>query len=252
MARLSPQDEFTPANGWLAYHKTQCHHHMRTQQLTHEELQRTSHPSTEGRPPRPRTIRQPRLPEDHAKIVVCPRNGLTVTRVGKALLRDATLHSVSPMAHAVTDNICVLTLTAASLLSTHLSWTTRRITAIGAATHEAVAYATPPEDTVTGAIHNMPAYDTAKNISRSLMNSRNPTILHDRRIGSTNSALIVCDDQAVPFYVHYRGTKCKCYIHKRRVEVCNAWGAVGEHTDLCPTLTNHMTSPRENHSCTPK
>ncbi|KAH7958699.1 hypothetical protein HPB49_004331 [Dermacentor silvarum] len=164
---------------------------MRTQQLTHEEQQRTSHPSTQCWPPRPRTIRQPRLPEDHAEIVVRPRNSLAVTRFGKALVRDATLHSVSLTAHEVIDDIfrinpdsSIIIISTPSLdnAENYCHWRSQT-------RGSRICYA--PDDPVIRVIPNIPAYDTAENISRRLMNSSNPTILLDRRMGSTHSALIV-------------------------------------------------------------
>ncbi|KAH7978422.1 hypothetical protein HPB49_005484 [Dermacentor silvarum] len=74
-----------------------------------------------------------------------------------------------------------------------------------------------PEDTSKGIIRGIPDYDTPEDIEGSLVNERNPGILHAKRMGHTNLAIIV-----------FRGTdhptgdrKCKVrfktpYVVKKR------------------------------------
>ncbi|KAH7974963.1 hypothetical protein HPB49_022059 [Dermacentor silvarum] len=75
---------------------------------------------------------------------------------------------------------------------------------IGDKTYEVTAYMTAPEDTSKGIIRGIPDYDTPEDIERSLVNERNPGILHAKRMGRTNLAIIVFRGTYVPHYVYYR------------------------------------------------
>lgn len=129
---------------------------------------------------------------------------------------------------------------------------------IGEQIHEVTAYAAPPEDTTKGVIHNIPASDSDEDISRSLVYKRNPTILQARRMGRTNSVVIVFEGEAVPYYVYYRGAEYRCYLHKKKHEICETCGRLGHRTDVCPSPENKICrgcgtkNPQENHNCDPK
>ncbi|KAH8026758.1 hypothetical protein HPB51_024307 [Rhipicephalus microplus] len=125
-------------------------------------------------------------------------------------------------------------------------------------TYDVRAYVSSPENTAKGVNRNIPPYDSPEDISASLANDRNPTILQARRMGKTNTVLIVFDDDQVPFLVYYQGAEYKCCLHKKRTEVCDKCGAVGHRSDVCPkpnaiicTLCG-TASPATAHSCTLK
>ncbi|KAH9367182.1 hypothetical protein HPB48_013820 [Haemaphysalis longicornis] len=90
---------------------------------------------------------------------------------------------------------------------------------IGTSAHETSAYIAPPDGTAKGATHNAPDTDDEETITRSLVNSRNPTMLQARRLGTTHSAIIAFDHGEVPYFVYYRGTEYKCYLHKKHHEI---------------------------------
>ncbi|KAH6926451.1 hypothetical protein HPB50_018711 [Hyalomma asiaticum] len=71
---------------------------------------------------------------------------------------------------------------------------------MGAKTYEVTAYMTAPK----GIIRGIPDYDTPEDIEKSLVNKRNPGILHAKRMGRTNHAIIVFRGVYVPRYVYYR------------------------------------------------
>ncbi|KAH7985883.1 hypothetical protein HPB49_026240 [Dermacentor silvarum] len=129
---------------------------------------------------------------------------------------------------------------------------------IGDTHYEATAYAAPPADTYKGVIHNIPGYDTAKDITKSLIYKKNPTILQARRMSNTSSVIIIFEGPKVPFYVYYRGAEYRCYLHQKKVEVCGACGRIGHRTDVCPTPDKKQCkncgaqNPAENHNCNAK
>ncbi|KAH8020471.1 hypothetical protein HPB51_002107 [Rhipicephalus microplus] len=125
-------------------------------------------------------------------------------------------------------------------------------------TYDVRAYVTSPENTAKGVIHQIPPYDSPEDISASLVNDSNPTILQAHRMGKPNTVLIVFDDDQVPFHVYNRGAEYKCYLHKKRTEVCDKCGAVGFRSDVCPkpnavicTLCG-SANPATAHPCTLK
>ncbi|KAG0428484.1 hypothetical protein HPB47_024538 [Ixodes persulcatus] len=103
-------------------------------------------------------------------------------------------------------------------------------------TFEVTAYAAPPEDTARGVIHNIPDYDTAEDITRSLVYKKNPTILQAQRMGKTNSVVIVFEGNKVPYYVYYLG---------HRMDVCPA-----PEDKICRSCGTK--NPRDGHKCDPK
>ncbi|KAH9377532.1 hypothetical protein HPB48_013043 [Haemaphysalis longicornis] len=129
---------------------------------------------------------------------------------------------------------------------------------IGEAQYAAVAYTTSPEDSVKGVIHNVPSYDSAEDIARSLIYSRNPTALHARRMGKTNSVIIAFAGTKVPYFVYYRGAEYRCFLHKKKHEVCAACGKVGHRMDVCPYPDKSfcgacgLANPMEEHECVVK
>ncbi|KAH7954918.1 hypothetical protein HPB49_022780 [Dermacentor silvarum] len=72
------------------------------------------------------------------------------------------------------------------------------------------------EDTSKGVIHGIPEEETQEDIEKSLVNERNPGILHARRMGKTNIIIIAFEGQHVPHYVFYRGAEYRCLLASQR------------------------------------
>ncbi|KAH7940543.1 hypothetical protein HPB49_001663 [Dermacentor silvarum] len=72
---------------------------------------------------------------------------------------------------------------------------------IGNQTYAAVAYITTPEDTSKGVIHRVRESESQDLVEKSQVTDRNPTILYARRMGRTNSIVIVFEGTHVPHYV---------------------------------------------------
>ncbi|KAH9372276.1 hypothetical protein HPB48_012143 [Haemaphysalis longicornis] len=100
--------------------------------------------------------------------------------------------------------------------------------------HQIVAYATPPEECTKGVIHNIPSEESEEIISRSLVNKRNPTILRARRMGKRKLRGNRFRGRKRSLLVYYRGTEYRCYLHRKRHEICNTYGRLGHRADVCP------------------
>ncbi|KAH7936985.1 hypothetical protein HPB49_006900 [Dermacentor silvarum] len=127
---------------------------------------------------------------------------------------------------------------------------------IGNQTYAAVAYMTASEDTSKGVcIHGVPESESQEVIEKSLVTDRNPTILHARRMGHTNSIVIVFEGTHVPHYVYYRGAEYRCLLYKTKHEVCEQCGRIDRRLDVCPNPNNMKCRgcgiPNPTYQCTP-
>ncbi|KAH7979720.1 hypothetical protein HPB49_010693 [Dermacentor silvarum] len=128
---------------------------------------------------------------------------------------------------------------------------------IGNQTYAAAAYITALEDTSKGVIHGVPESESQEVIEKSLVTERNPTILHARRMGRTNSIVIVFEGTHVPHYAYYRGAEYRCLLHKKKHEVCEQCGRIGHRFYVCPNPNNKkcrgcgIPNPTEEHQCIP-
>ncbi|KAH9370535.1 hypothetical protein HPB48_012523 [Haemaphysalis longicornis] len=241
---ISPED-YDNGAGWLPSHRQRRGRTLTRLGLTTQNAlnKQGEHAPENNLPEIPRRrraghqARQPRLPQEDIKVVLRPRNGLDVSKVSEGLLRDTVLRAAGITATEAVDDIL------RSLPQQNLVM---------------ITYTAPPDNTSKGVIHNIPYYDTADDITRSLVYSKNPTVLQARRMGKTNSVLIVFDGPLVPFYVYYRGAEHRCFIPKKKHEVCMACGKVGHRADVCPhpsseyCKTCHTTNPPPDHACSPR
>ncbi|XP_075534351.1 uncharacterized protein LOC142568178 [Dermacentor variabilis] len=259
-------EEVTVEAGWLVSHRKQRQTTQASSLPIHDSLRATASArtkSTQQSALRPRAPRQPRLPKNDIKIVIRPRDGFNVSKLGDAQIRDSILQITGITTKEAEDDIyrsCMdnnVIVVSTPIMSNAEKYCRIRSLPIGAVRYAATAYVTPPDDTAKGVIHNIPAYDTEEDITNSLVYKKNPTILQARRMGSTNSVLIVFDGKQVPYHVYYRGAEYKCYLHKKRIEVCDICGTVGHRADVCPTPTQKKckscdtVNPPADHPCHP-
>ncbi|KAG0445288.1 hypothetical protein HPB47_017292, partial [Ixodes persulcatus] len=106
-----------------------------------------------------------------------------------------------------------------------------------------------------GAIHGNPDYDLPEDIRRSLVNERNPGILHARRMGKTRSAVMIFEGTRVPHYVYYRGAEYRC-LHYKEHETGNTCGQLRHRADIRPSPNNKCSgcgaaNLPEDHKCDP-
>lgn len=260
---LSPDDTV----GWLDSYKK-----VRRREL--EKLNQPLESKPAGRQPRAaakgpnkaknKTPLPPRLPREDLKIVVRPRNGLDISEMSEAQLRDCIIRATGLEPTQAADDILrtnpkqnTFVISTPSVTRAEAYVKIRELSVHGS-TYEAMAYAAPPDNTSRGVIRNIPDYDTPDDITKSLVYRKNPTILQARRMGKSSSVIILFEGSKVPYYVYYRGAEMRCYLHKKTHEICEACGKVGHRTDVCPKPESTyckvcgMQQPSENHKCEPK
>ncbi|KAH9367657.1 hypothetical protein HPB48_020384 [Haemaphysalis longicornis] len=266
-------EEYEDSTGWL-----QCHRRTRGRVLHHLE-QNTTGPanSTPARnnttaqattqrvhPTKSRRPRCPKLPRDDIEVVIRPRDGFNVARVSDATLRDSILLAAGLEPETATEDLLRanpeqnILVVSTPLLARAERYARIEKLKIGEALYSTRAYVTTPDDSVKGVIHNIPEYDSAEDIVKSVVYSRNPTALHARRMGRTNSTIIAFSGDRVPYFVYSRGAEYRCYIHKRKHTVCSSCGRLGHRMDVCPwpdrafCSSCGLANPMDEHVCTVK
>ncbi|KAG0410373.1 hypothetical protein HPB47_012518 [Ixodes persulcatus] len=194
---------------------------------------------TENRKPRQRhgkQRQQPALPREDIKVILRPREGLDVTKVSSATLRDGVFCAIGLKEQDAEGDLLRVNpekniiVTSTPSMDRAKKYNSISKICIAGKTYEVTGYAAPPEDTAKGVIHNIPDYDTAEDITRSLVYNKNPTILQAQRMGKTNSAVIVFEG--------------------------NKWDSAC--MDVCPAPEDKICrscgtkNPRDGHKCDPK
>lgn len=213
-----------------------------------------------------RRPRAPQLPKEHVKVILRPRNGLNLQISSQALIRDAIIKEAGFTYAETTADIVRLNVTknliVISTPSMQRAATYDKLTSLcdGEKTYGLCAYITSPEDCAKGVIHNIPPADNDAAIMASLVCTQNPTILQARRLGTSKSAIILFEGNKVPHFVYYRGAEYRCFLHKKRHEVCSSCGKLGHRRDVCPfpmdparprttCETCGALNPQEGHAC---
>lgn len=265
---ISPE-EFESDAGWLSSHRQRNSRAVSKLRLTPEQARDSRRSSTplgrstkrtrNSQPPR-----APQLPKEHIKIILRPRDGLDVRKLSDAHIRDAVFTAANIVPREAEEDILRtnptknIVLISTPTMANAEKYNSIRKLRVDDTIYETTAYAAPPEDTVKGVIHHIPSYDTADDITRSLVYKKNPTILQARRMGKTNSVVIIFEGKRVPYFVYYRGAEYRCLLHKKKHEVCDLCGRLGHRSDVCPAPEDKVCkgcgarNPGEDHACDPK
>lgn len=206
----------------------------------------------------------PVLPKEDMKIVIRPRGGLDISKIGAATVADAILAA----AGLSQDELSQDTLCPNLQQNIMVASTPRRENAdrygrikqilISGKAHELCAYETAPHSTCKGVIRGIPLQDNPATIDGKIVNQKNPLALAAKRIAQTGTVIIAFDGHRVPNFVRYGTLLMKCSLYRKQVDVCHACGRLGHRADVCPTPSDvvcrgcGLPNPDEQHQCTPK
>ncbi|KAH7939788.1 hypothetical protein HPB52_017434 [Rhipicephalus sanguineus] len=202
-----------------------------------------------------RAGRMPFLPREDTKIVIRPRGGLNIVKVGVTLVADAILAAAGiseeesqqdTLCPNVQQDIMVASTPNQENVSRYIN--IRQIVVQGKE-HEISAYVTAPHSTCKGVIRGIPLQDSPSTINAKIVNEKNPLALMAKRIAQTST---------VPNLVKYGSTLLRCTLYRKQIDVCYGCGRLGHRMDVCPNPGDALcrgcgaASPDEHHVCTPK
>ncbi|KAH7949573.1 hypothetical protein HPB49_012378 [Dermacentor silvarum] len=160
----------------------------------------------------PTAPKQPQLPHDDFKFVIRPRGGFDAARLHTVVVRDGVVLGADLTHEAARDD----TLRINARQNTLTMSTPVKDNVIKYSKLEEIESETRPMPQQR-VIHGVPENESQEVIEKSLVTDRNPTILHARRMGRTNSIVIVFEGTHVPHYVYYRGAEYRCLLFKTTV-----------------------------------
>ncbi|KAH7975520.1 hypothetical protein HPB52_002616 [Rhipicephalus sanguineus] len=211
-----------------------------------------------------RASKMPPLPRDETKIIVRPRGGLCISKVGPSVEAEAIWEAAGlDPGERNSDTMCPNPLQNIMVVSTPSQENVKHYVNVEAITvagqdHEVSAYVAAPHATCKGVIRGIPLSDGREAIDRKIVNARNPLALGAKRIKSTGVVIVLFDGYKVPNYVSYGGTLIKCTLYRKQVDVCYACGRLGHRSDVCPTpdasvcrACREAIQPNEHHVCEP-
>ncbi|KAH7955344.1 hypothetical protein HPB52_000379 [Rhipicephalus sanguineus] len=188
-----------------------------------------------------RAGKMPPLPRDDIKIVIRPRGGLNISKIGAAAVADAILAA----AGISQEDLCHDTLCPNLQQNIMVASTPKRENAsrnvrmkqilISGKVHELSAYETAPHSTCKGVIRNIPLQDDPDVIDAKIVNTNNPFALAAKRIAQTGTVIVAFDGYRVPNFVRYGPVLMQCSLYRKQIDVCYACGRLGHRADVCPT-----------------
>lgn len=208
--------------------------------------------------------RMPPLPKEEAKIVVRPRGGLCISKVGPTVVADAIWQAAGlGLATRDTDTMCpnfqqnIMVISTPSRDNAACYVGIEGITVTGQR-FEVSAYEAAPHSTCKGVIRGVPLSDGPAEIEKKLVNSRNPAALGAKRIKKTTTVVVLFDGYRVPNFVAYGGTMIRCTLFRKQMDVCYSCGRLGHRSDVCPSPNDAVcrgcgeANPDAQHRCYPK
>ncbi|KAL1471691.1 hypothetical protein MTO96_039780 [Rhipicephalus appendiculatus] len=151
--------------------------------------------------------RLPRLPEEHIRIIIRPRGGLDIKKVGDFKTSQAIAAATGLTANAMADDIiCANIMQNIMIASTPDERNAKAYARIEAividkAMYEVSAYMAAPNNTSKGVIRGIDPELGLDQLRDLIIHSRNPSVLDVRRIKATSSVIVLFDGLKVPDYV---------------------------------------------------
>ncbi|KAK8776522.1 hypothetical protein V5799_030133 [Amblyomma americanum] len=188
--------------------------------------------------------RMPRLPKEEIKIVVRPKGGLEIVKVGAPTVTGAIFAAADITGdESAEDTVCPnshqnIVFVSIPKRANAYRYAKLREIHIQGKPHEVNAYETAPDNRTKGVIRGIPLEDGPRALDENIVNPRNPLSLAAKRTGTTTTVVIAFDGLKVPNLVRYGATLVRCTLYRKQIDICYKCGRLGYRMDVCPNPVN--------------
>lgn len=207
----------------------------------------------------------PRLPHADYKVIIRPKEGLALTKlslpvIGGLLRLSAAIEWKKGQEEdrvVMNDKQGTITYSTPKEEDAVKMLALRRLQVEGKE-FEVLTYMAAPDNCGRGVVHGLDPRLAEEELETAFSHPANPPIIGVRRMGNSASVIITFAGPQVPTrWMLCFGAPMKCYLYRKRYEVCFKCGDIGHRSDVCNNPTETCKgcgepSPTNEHRCEPK
>ncbi|KAH7985308.1 hypothetical protein HPB51_026844 [Rhipicephalus microplus] len=209
-----------------------------------------------------RASKMPRLPRDDIKVIIRPRDGLNTRSTCGASL-DKAIRNRAGVGDDEMITICLNPMQNILVISTPEESTATKIAKMKVLTingkrYKTNAYVSAPENMTKGIIRNVPLNYNQDQLVEALVNTRNPSLMYAKRLGSTTNVILLYEGNRVPSWVYFNSVMIRVSLYRKQIDFCKECGRLGHRPDVCPRPYIKLCpicglkNPINGHECTPQ